>query len=106
MPEYPSLPEQGKNLAKFTFDVMKKALQSGEALMVSNEIKEQRLTICRSCEYYDASQVRCKHCGCFLEHKTSFALDSCPIDRWKESDTDWMNGNYEKFLESLQSETE
>ena len=106
MPEYPSLPEQGKNLAKFTFDVIKKALQSDEGLIVSNEIKEERLAICRSCDYYDASQIRCKHCGCFLEQKAAFSIDSCPIDKWKESDTDWMNGNYEKFLESLQSETE
>ena len=102
MTDYPSLPEQGKNLAKFAFEVVKNAMQS-EALFVSDEVKESRLTICRTCEYYDETQVRCKHCGCMLEHKAKFALDSCPIDKWNVSDTDWMNGNYEKVLESISS---
>ena len=65
MTEYPSLPDQGKNLAKFTFEVLKKAMSSN-ALFVSDEVKEERLKICRTCEYYDPDQVRCKHCGCFL----------------------------------------
>jgi hypothetical protein len=101
MTDYPSLPEQGKNLAKFAFDVVKSAMQSGP-LLVSDEVKEERLTICRTCSYYDETQVRCKHCGCMLEQKARFALDSCPIGSWKESDTDWVNGEYDKVLESLQ----
>ena len=101
MTDYPSLPEQGKNLAKFAFEVVKNAMQS-EALFVSDEVRESRLEMCRSCEYYDASQIRCRHCGCFLEHKARFALDSCPIDKWVESDTDWMNGKYDEVLESLE----
>jgi hypothetical protein len=105
MTDYPSLPEQGKNLAKFAFEVVKSAMQS-EALFVSDEVRESRLEMCRSCEYYDASQVRCKHCGCFLEHKARFALDSCPIDKWVESDTDWMNGKYDEVLESMQTPDE
>ena len=105
MTDYPSLPEQGKNLAKFAFEVVKNAMQS-EALFVSDEVKEQRLAICRTCSYYDPEQVRCKHCGCMLESKTKFALDSCPIDSWKESDTDWINGKYDDVLESLQPQDE
>ena len=102
MTDYPSLPEQGKNLAKFAFEVVKSAMQS-EALFVSDEVREQRLAICRTCSYYDPKQVRCKHCGCMLEHKARFALDSCPIDKWVESDTDWMNGKYDEVLESMQA---
>jgi hypothetical protein len=102
MTDYPSLPEQGKNLAKFAFEVVKNAMQS-EALFVSDEVRESRLEMCRSCEYYDDSQIRCRHCGCFLEHKARFALDSCPIDKWVESDTDWMNGKYDEVLESMQA---
>ena len=105
MTDYPSLPEQGKNLAKFAFEVVKNAMQS-EALFVSDEVRESRLEMCRSCEYYDASQIRCRHCGCFLEHKARFALDSCPIDKWVESDTDWMNGKYDEVLESMQAPDE
>jgi hypothetical protein len=102
---YPSWPEQGKNLAKFAFEIVKSAMKS-DALFVSNEIKEHRLSICRQCDYYDESQVRCRHCGCMLEHKAKFALDSCPIDKWKESDIDWVTTNYDKVIDSLQNTTE
>jgi hypothetical protein len=81
MTDYPSLPEQGKNLAQFTFEVVKQAFTSN-SVFVSSEIKQQRLDTCKQCEYYDSRQIRCKHCGCFLEYKTNFALDSCPIDKW------------------------
>lgn len=100
MTDYPSLPEQGKNLAKFALDVIKNAMGSN-TLFVSDEIREQRLETCRGCEWYDEKQVRCKHCGCFLNEKTKFSLDSCPIGKWKESDRDWMNGGFEKFLDEI-----
>jgi hypothetical protein len=105
MTDYPSLPEQGKNLAKFAFEVVKRAMYS-KALFVSNEVKEERLAICRTCEYYDPTQIRCKHCGCMLEHKARFALHSCPVYKWAESDTDWMNSEYDKVLESIESQNE
>lgn len=98
---YPSLPEQGKNLAKFTFQLVKKALQGG-ALVVSQEVKEQRLEVCRTCEWYDPEQVRCKHCGCFLEEKATFALDSCPIGKWTESAEDWENGRFDELVKELE----
>ena len=46
---YPSLFQQGKNLAEFSFELIKKALETG-ALQVSDEVKNQRLEICRKCE--------------------------------------------------------
>jgi hypothetical protein len=102
MTEYPSLPEQGKNLAKFTFEVVKQAFSSN-ALFVSSEVKQQRLDVCKQCEYYDTSQVRCKHCGCFLDHKTNFALDSCPIDKWTVSDTDWLNEKFDEVVNKVEN---
>ena len=104
MNEYPSLPEQGKNLAKFTFEVVKQALSSN-ALFVSPEVKQERLNICSTCEYYDPEQIRCTHCGCFLDQKASFALDSCPIDKWKVSDSDWINGEFEKVMDRVEGKT-
>ena len=81
--EYPSLPEQGKNLAKFTFEVLKKALANGGAsLLVSEKIQRERLEICKSCPKYDDLQHRCKECGCPLGAKVKFALDSCPLGKW------------------------
>lgn len=86
---YPSIGEQAKNLAKFTFEVVGTALNRTEdddlkALLASPEIREKRLEICRACEYYDEKQVRCRKCGCFLTHKVKFTIDSCPLDKWRE----------------------
>jgi hypothetical protein len=86
MTDYPSILKQGKNLVNFLSDV---ASHQGP-MFVSDEVKAQRLNICKSCEYYDAKQIRCKHCGCFLEHKASFALDSCPIHKWNATEQEVM----------------
>lgn len=98
--QYPSLPQQGKNFAKFAFEVIRKAMSS-DALFVSEEVQQERLSICRACEFYDESQGRCKECGCWLEQKTKFALDSCPLDKWVESDESWVNGKFDELVENL-----
>jgi hypothetical protein len=98
--EYPSLPQQGKNFASFAFEMVKKAMQS-QALIVTEEVKESRLNICRSCDKYDPDQHRCKECGCLLEYKATFALDSCPLQKWTESNDAWMNGKFDELLEDL-----
>jgi len=103
--QYPSLSEQGKNLVKFSFDLIKNALQSG-ALMVSTEIKTQRLEICKSCEWYDDNneQSKCKKCGCFVIPKVSFALDSCPENKWKESQDGW-NERFDEIMKKTEEDT-
>ena len=102
--QYPSLPEQGKNLAKFSFDLIKNALQTG-ALIVSAEVQAQRLEICKSCEWYDDTQTKCKHCGCYLPAKVSFALDSCPVQKWTENEETWMNENFNKVMGNMENIT-
>ena len=99
--EYPSLPKQGKNLASFTFELIKNALETG-ALYVSDEIKNQRLEICRNCEKYDSEQIRCIECGCFLEHKAAFSIDSCPLEKWGESNKDWINEKFDTLMSDME----
>jgi hypothetical protein len=98
--EYPSLVQQGKNLAEFSFELIKNALTTG-ALHVSDEVKNQRLEICRKCDKYDPEQIRCIECGCFLEHKAQFSLDSCPLGKWGESNEDWMNEKFDALIENM-----
>jgi hypothetical protein len=100
-PEYPSLPEQGKNLARFTFDIVKQVIQNNESMFVSPETREARMAICKQCEYYDDRQVRCRHCGCFLEHKVKFAIDSCPLQKWQESDEEWIQNGFNTVVEEI-----
>ena len=104
--QYPSHLQQGKNLAKFAWEIIKKTMENEESLTVSDEIFEQRLSICKQCEYYDPSQTRCKHCGCWLGQKARWALDSCPIDKWSESADTWVNQNFHELAEEVDKETE
>lgn len=99
--DYPSLLQQGKNLAEFSFELIKKALETG-ALQVSDEVKNQRLEICRKCEKYDSEQIRCTECGCFLEYKAGFSLDSCPLEKWGESKKDWMDGKFNTLIDGME----
>ena len=84
--QFPSIKEQGKNLAKFTIQVVKDSvvdIGSGPAnIFSSDELKEERMNICKKCEYYSARQIRCKQCGCWLVQKVKFTSSTCPIEKW------------------------
>ncbi len=80
---FPSLPEQGKNLAKFTFDVVKNVIDiSATPVLASEEKQQERLSLCKKCEYYSVRQNRCKQCGCYLSHKVKFSVSTCPVGKW------------------------
>lgn len=80
--QLPDVKEQGKNLAKFTFEVVKDAVSLSKPLFVGKDIQEERLQKCNTCKYYEKKQKRCKLCGCFMEAKVKFASSSCPDDKW------------------------
>jgi hypothetical protein len=101
--QYPSIPDQAANLAKFSFNVVRAALNSDDSLLVSEEIREKRWETCRSCQYYDPRQLRCRHCGCFLEAKIRFAIDSCPLQKWTINDENWVKEEYGKILDVIES---
>lgn len=49
----------------------------------SNEdVVEQRLAICRSCEFFRPRVEQCKKCGCFMKLKTKLERAHCPIHKW------------------------
>ena len=84
--EFPSIKEQGKNLAKFTFEVVKDSVLNigvteGE-VFANDELKKERMDICKKCEHYSMRQERCKQCGCWLVHKVKFKVSECPIKKW------------------------
>ena len=89
--EFPSLPEQGKNLTKFIVEVVKDAVpktrsnptdEMQKMIFTSAEEQQQRLEICYSCPYFAAKEKRCKKCGCWLAHKVKFKISECPILKW------------------------
>lgn len=46
------------------------------------KVSEDRLTICRACEYFVEETNKCKNCGCFMDYKTMIPWEKCPIDKW------------------------
>jgi len=84
--QFPSINEQGKNLAKFTFEVVKNVIDispsNNTRLILSEEEQKQRLDVCKKCEYYSVRQNRCRQCGCYMNAKVKFTASQCPIQKW------------------------
>ncbi|MEL0301934.1 MAG: AI-2E family transporter, partial [Flavobacteriaceae bacterium] len=49
----PLILQQGENLSKFVWELFQHTAKNPESLLVSDEIYEERLNICKSCEWYD-----------------------------------------------------
>ena len=83
---FPSIDEQGKNLAKFTFEVVKNVIDISSSnetgLLVSEEKQKERMDIFKKCTHYSVRQNRCRQCGCYLGAKVKFGVSQCPIGKW------------------------
>lgn len=86
-PEFPSLIEQAKNLARTITDSSKEAIK-GNRVFVPVEVKEERMSICSKCEYLYKSPTgkaafnRCMACGCNIPGKVAQAAAKCPVNKW------------------------
>ena len=49
-------------------------------LIAPEHIKQERLTICSTCE--NNIMNICSKCGCILKLKTQWASTKCPADKW------------------------
>ena len=76
-PRSPSLAKKAMNLANSTV----KHVSTGMAQAEKKE-REKRLEICVSCDRYNAEDKTCLECGCYLEIKTKWASEACPIGLW------------------------
>lgn len=52
-------------------------------LLVSDEVRQERLDICLSCEFLLPKVNTCKKCGCFVYAKTRLAFAECPLKKWR-----------------------
>ncbi len=48
----------------------------------SNEVAEQRYSICKGCPELIKLTKQCKKCGCFMAAKTKLKLATCPLGKW------------------------
>lgn len=86
----PNIIQKAQNLTK----AVVKHAQNG-FISVSNNIKEERLSICKGCEFYNQTNPdnpTCNKCGCFLKIKTGWASEKCPIDKWMDIKTQSSGG--------------
>ncbi|NBP00403.1 MAG: hypothetical protein EBU90_09820 [Proteobacteria bacterium] len=52
------------------------------SLIVSEEVKSERLNICLQCEYLVKPTNQCTKCGCLMNLKTKLKEVNCPIGKW------------------------
>jgi hypothetical protein len=77
-PSHPSLARQAWNAARAIFRAGTSLITTGH-LKATRDQQEARLAICRECDRYDETQVRCRECGCYLVEKTSWITEQCPL---------------------------
>ena len=75
--EMPSMFQQAKNFAKAT---ARHVANMGRN--TPNMVRESRLEICNKCD--KNNNGRCSECGCFVDVKTSWASEACPLGHWLE----------------------
>ena len=51
---------------------------------VSEDLYQQRLAVCRCCQYCDLKRMLCRHdtCGCYLRRKARWRSARCPLHKW------------------------
>jgi hypothetical protein len=77
--EYPSLMQQASNFVGAMGDYIKSGMKN-----IDDDKYNKRLEICASCPAFDASQGRCKECGCFMKVKAKMEAAKCPLNKWEE----------------------
>ena len=92
----PNFVEKGKNLAKFSWELINYIQKNHEkVLFVSEEEYKERIMTCRNCDKFREVQNECAACGCYLPAKARIVLDSCPLGKWISKDEEWFTK--EKF---------
>lgn len=60
-------------------------------LYISKYLRNKRMDICRSCEFFIKAGSRCQKCGCFMKAKTYLGNASCPVGKWGQEEPTTRN---------------
>jgi hypothetical protein len=58
-----------------------KVLSGNDPEKVTLMTKNRRMSICRKCPKL-VFKTNCSECGCFVNWKTDFKAEECPIGKW------------------------
>lgn len=78
---FPSMFQQGRNLAKDMWNLGKKAMTL-QPLLAEADIALERLETCQACPEFEAETARCRKCGCGMKLKTHLLGSQCPLQKW------------------------
>jgi len=53
-----------------------------ETEWVSDEVRNSRYSICKSCPEFLVLTTQCKQCGCLMKIKSGMSKAECPIGKW------------------------
>jgi len=56
------------------------AAVGGKKVLVSNEERDRRFSICQACEFFTGTT--CRKCGCIVSFKTRLETEHCPVGKW------------------------
>lgn len=62
----------------------KEELQTYLITGIPHEVRENRISLCLSCEHLYKLTTTCKKCGCFMKVKTYLPNVECPIGKWSK----------------------
>ena len=54
-----------------------------DGIKVAPEVTRKRLRICKGCPHLFQRTGNCKKCGCFVEEKTKYQDQKCPVGKWQ-----------------------
>ncbi len=53
-----------------------------QRVIASKDVLDGRIDRCITCAMFEASSRQCRKCTCFVDVKTLFAPESCPLKKW------------------------
>lgn len=71
-----------KKGAKSLFNIAKNAAK-GIDQSVPKEVEKERISLCNGCDKLTRTR-QCAECLCFVDAKTKFKQEECPLKKWEK----------------------
>lgn len=86
---------------EYLFEFIRTWLDQDYSHQVSIESLEERLNVCKECEHFVPTKVKCNACGCQLLAKASEAFEVCPEGYWNIDRRSFMERYYKEISDNM-----